>query len=366
MIKMRRSNIFSRNPKAKFAFVPKIPQMEYQSNLAVAEPDGRTVSKIIAAPSHFIIDPPASPSTSSIGRVLISPLSRLIDLTSVIVPLLVLVAAFVFLWGHGMGWGQLSIYMAMYLFTGFGVTVGFHRLFTHRAFETPKWVRYAMAIMGSMCVQGPLLWWVAVHRRHHQYSDDQGDPHSPHIHDGNMFGRVAAAFHSHVGWVFKPDSPTLASYVPDLLKDRILTRISDLYPLWVGLSLAVPALLGGLITHSWMGALLGLIWGGIIRVLMVHHITWSVNSICHLWGSQPFRTHDQSRNNWIVGILALGEGWHNNHHAFPTSATHGLGWRQPDTSYWIIRGMELLGLASRVRVPAEKTMAAKRCEVDGE
>jgi stearoyl-CoA desaturase (delta-9 desaturase) len=163
-----------------------------------------------------------------------------------------------------------------------------------------------------------------------------------------------------MGWFFMPDAPGLEKYVPDLTADPLTRRISNLFPLWVFLSFAIPTAIAFAVTGTWMGALLGLLWGGAVRVFLVHHITWSINSVCHLWGSRPFDSHDHSRNNAIFGILAFGEGWHNNHHAFPTSARHGLRWWEFDASYWIIRGMELVGLARAVRVPSPERIEAKR------
>ncbi len=290
---------------------------------------------------------------------LLPRLSRFIDLTTIIVPFIVFVVSVVLFWGHGVNWLGLGLILGMYLITGFGITIGFHRLFTHRAFETPGWVRLTLAILGSMCVQGPLLWWVAVHRQHHHHSDTENDPHSPHNHGHGLLGMIRGAWHAHVGWLFKSDAPRLAGYVPDLLKEKALVTTSNLYPLWVFISLLVPAAIGGWVTRSWYGASMGFIWGGVIRVFLVHHITWSVNSICHIWGSTPFNSHDESKNNVLVGVFALGEGWHNNHHAFPTSARHGIGPWQPDVSYALIRGMEWLGLAWRVKVPSEEAIAAK-------
>jgi stearoyl-CoA desaturase (delta-9 desaturase) len=290
---------------------------------------------------------------------LISPFSRLIDYSAIVVPFLAFVGAGILLWGRGLNWIQLAVMFGMYLFTGYGVTVGYHRLFTHKAFECSRFARITLAVLGSMSVQGPLLWWVAMHRRHHHHSDSPGDPHSPHLHGGSILSKISGAWHSHVGWLFKGDAPNATRYVVDLVKEKPLAVISDLYPLWAALSLLVPAALCGLFMRTWTGALWGFLWGGLARVFFVHHITWSVNSVCHLWGSQPFESHDQSRNNTLFGILALGEGWHNNHHAFPTSARHGLQWWQIDTSYWVIQCMAALGLASRVRVPAERALAAK-------
>ena len=177
-----------------------------------------------------------------------------------------------------------------------------------------------------------------------------------------MRAAIAGAWHSHAGWLFKGDEPGATRYVLDLAKERSLTIVSNLYPLWVTNSLLLPAALGGLITRTWAGAIWGLVWGGLARVFLVHHITWSVNSVCHLWGTRPFESHDLSRNNAIFGLLALGEGWHNNHHAFPTSARHGLRWWEIDLTYWVIRGLALVGLARRVRVPNARVMQERRRE----
>ena len=314
---------------------------------------------VVLVKSPVVSDKRPDPLPEPQATCLISTGARAIDLISVFVPLAVFIAALILLWGRGLGWVQLGLMAAMYLVTGFGVTVGFHRLFTHKSFAAPRPVSVALAVMGSMSVQGPLLWWVALHRRHHQHSDAPGDPHSPHLHGEGALGWFRGAWHSHMGWLFKPDGPGLERYVPDLLKDGVLRAINRLYPLWVFLGLLVPTIIGGLLTRSWRGALLGLLWGGLARIFLVHHVTWSVNSVCHFWGSRPFHTHDQSRNNPVFGLLALGEGWHNNHHAFPASARHGLHWWQFDASYWMIRILERLRLASKVRVPATHAVAAR-------
>jgi stearoyl-CoA desaturase (delta-9 desaturase) len=205
-----------------------------------------------------------------------------------------------------------------------------------------------------MAVQGPLLKWVALHRRHHQHSDQAEDPHSPHHQGRGMMGVLRGAWHAHLGWLFRPEPSNLAHYVKDL-RQRISVRVaSALFPVWVAVGLLIPTVLGGLLTGTWTGALVGLIWGGLVRIFLVHHVTWSVNSVCHLWGRRPYPSADQSRNNFVFGVLAMGEGWHNNHHAFPTSARHGLKWWQIDVSYWVIRVLALLGLAWKVRLPAEQ------------
>ena len=237
----------------------------------------------------------------------------------------------------------------MYVLTAVGITVGYHRLFTHRAFETNRMVQFVLAILGSMAVEGSLLKWVALHRCHHQHSDTREAPHSPHEQGDGCRGVLRGLWHAHIGWFFAPDPPNLSHYVKDLNQSRLLRATSSLFPLWVALGVLIPGALSGLLTGTWMGVLTGLLWGGLARIFLVHHVTWSINSICHLWGSQPFQTGDQSRNNFLFGILGLGEGWHNNHHAFPTSARFGRRWWQFDLGYWLISTLAVLGLASEVR-----------------
>ena len=273
-------------------------------------------------------------------------------LLGVVLPFLGLAAAVFCVWGWGFSGLHLGLLAGMYLLTALGVTVGNHRLFTHRAFETTAPVKFALAVLGSMAVEGPLLKWVAMHRRHHQHSDGAGDPHSPHHHGSGLRGLIAGAWQAHVGWLFDRDPEDLSRYVGDLQSDSLLRRVSGTWTVWSAVGLVLPALLGGMITSTWTGVLLGFIWGGLVRVFLVHHVTWSINSVCHLWGTRPFRSHDESRNNPIFGYIGLGEGWHNNHHAFPTSARHGLRWWEFDARYWIIRGLELCGLAWKVKVPA--------------
>jgi stearoyl-CoA desaturase (delta-9 desaturase) len=251
----------------------------------------------------------------------------------------------------------------MYLISGLGITIGYHRYFTHKSFQTSRFVQALLAISGSMAFEGSVLQWAAVHRSHHQHSDDEHDPHSPHTHGAGVWNAIRGMWHAHMGWLFRRRTLSLQKYVVDLKKDRLITTMSALFPLWALLGLAIPALLGGLITMSWMGALLGFIWGGLVRVFFVHHVTWSINSVCHIWGTRPFNSHDESRNNPIFGVLGLGEGWHNNHHAFPTSARHGLRWWQLDISYIIIRTLSWVGIVWDVRVPSPARVAAKRASV---
>jgi stearoyl-CoA desaturase (delta-9 desaturase) len=279
---------------------------------------------------------------------------RLATLFSVVVPFLGLLAAVGLLWGWGLGWWHLGLFLGMFALTGAGITVGFHRLFTHRSFETSSVVQFLLGVLGSMAVQGPLLRWVAYHRRHHQHSDRVLDPHSPHGHGRGVVGVIRGLWHAHVGWIFTPDPPGLSHYVRDLRQSRVLRTVSALFPLWVIAGLLLPAVAGGLLWESWTGAFLGFLWGGLVRIFFVHHVTWSVNSVCHLWGRQPYRGGDHSRNNFLFGLLALGEGWHNNHHAFPTSARHGLRWWQPDLSYAVICTLAMLRLAWNVKVPTKQ------------
>jgi stearoyl-CoA desaturase (delta-9 desaturase) len=286
--------------------------------------------------------------------------TRVVNLLGVTLPFAGLLAAGVLLWETGCGWVPLGLLVGMYVLTVLGITVGFHRLFTHRSFETSRTVAFILGVLGSMAVQGPVLRWVARHRRHHQNSDKPGDPHSPHLQGRGVIGLLRGVWHSHVGWLFDGDPANLSSYIPDLSKNGVIRTVSRLFPLWVAIGLIIPAALGGLLSGTWTGALLGFIWGGLVRVFFAHHITWSVNSVCHLWGTQPFSGDDRSKNNLLFGLLALGEGWHNNHHAFPTSARHGLKWWQVDLSYWVIRLLELVRLARNVRVPSGALLAARR------
>jgi stearoyl-CoA desaturase (Delta-9 desaturase) len=276
--------------------------------------------------------------------------TRFLNLTALILPVVGIVAAGAFLWGRGFRWLELGLLLGMYFLTAIGITVGYHRLFTHRSFQTIPAVQFVLAVLGSMALEGPLLKWVAMHRRHHQFSDEPDDPHSPHHQGAGLMGLLRGVWHAHLGWIFTPDPPNLERYVKDLRQSRMLRTVSALFPLWVAIGLLLPAVVGGLSTGTWTGALLGLIWGGLVRIFLVHHVTWSINSACHLWGRQPFRSADESRDNALFGVLGLGEGWHHSHHAFPTSARHGLRWWQIDVSYWIIALLGRLGLAWDVKV----------------
>ncbi len=294
--------------------------------------------------------PPARPALQEPISRRLALGTKLVTLLVVVLPFLGLLAAVVLLWGRGIRWTELGLLLGMYAVTALGITVGNHRLFTHRSFEASRAARFVLAALGSMAVQAPLLRWVAVHRLHHQHSDQAGDPHSPHGCGAGVLGLLRGFWHAHLGWIFLPDPPDLERYVKDLRDDTPVRVAAALFPLWVAVGLLVPTALGWLIEGGWMGAMLGLLWGGLARICLLHHVTWSVNSVCHLWGQQPF-SGDGSRNNVVFGVLAFGEGWHNNHHAFPTSARHGLRWWQLDLSYLVIRTLVLLGLAWNVKLP---------------
>jgi stearoyl-CoA desaturase (delta-9 desaturase) len=289
---------------------------------------------------------------------------RVVTFLVITVPVLGIAVVPFFLWRRGFYWTDLGLLLAMYFLTGLGITIGFHRLLVHRSFETYTWMKFVWVVLGSMAVQGPMLKWVAMHRRHHHWSDTANDPHSPKHTGEGVLGVLRGFWHAHIGWFFEADPPNLDHYVKDLWTSRALRVASGLFPLWVVLGLVIPAILGGVITHSWTGVLTGFIWGGLVRVFLVHHSTWSINSACHLWGLTPYRCNDQSRNNFLFGVLALGEGWHNNHHAFPTSARHGLHWWQIDISYWVIRMLAAVGLAWNLKQPTPEAQLQGRTICD--
>ena len=278
-------------------------------------------------------------------------------------PVIALLVAVWLSWGGDLHWQDLAVLAATYVLTGLGVTAGYHRLFTHRSFKTGRALRVVFAVLGSMAVEGPVLEWVATHRKHHRFSDRPGDPHSPHLHESTgLRGALRGLGHAHIGWIFRGgDQANPARYAKDLLADRDLRFISRTFPLWVVAGLALPLGLGLALTGSLRGGLTGLLWGGAVRILVLHHATYSINSLCHFFGRRPFATGDESRNLAWLAPLSLGEAWHNNHHAFPTSARHGLGRFQADPSAWIIGGLERLGLAwDVVRITPERQRHQRR------
>ncbi len=280
----------------------------------------------------------------------------------VALPMVALVAAVPLAWGWGVDWHDLVLLGVFYTIAVLGVTVGFHRHFTHKAFKARPWLRVAMAITGSLAVQGNVLNWVADHRRHHAFSDREGDPHSPWLF-GTSPAAVAKGFlHAHMTWFFDRDETNHRRFIPDLLADRAIVRVSRTFGLWVAVSLLLPAVLGGLISWSWAGVVTGFFWGGLVRLALSNHVTWSINSICHMIGERPFRSRDRSRNFWPLAILSMGESWHNLHHADPTCARHGVLRGQIDISARVIWLFEKAGWAYDVRWPTTRRLEKLRAE----
>jgi stearoyl-CoA desaturase (Delta-9 desaturase) len=246
------------------------------------------------------------------------------------------------MWNSWLHWYDLIAFLAVYIPTGLGITVGFHRLFTHRSFKTGRVVRFVLAALGSAAIEGPVVAWVADHRKHHAFSDEEGDPHSPHVDHGGLRG----LFHAHVGWLFIHDQRALKTrYAPDLLADPVVSFVNRTFLWWVLAGFVAPFTIGYLLGGTLVGGLTSLLWGGLIRMLVLHHVTYSINSLCHVFGRRDFETGDESRNLAWLALPSFGESWHNNHHAFPTSSVHGLKWWQVDLSSMVIRALERTGLA---------------------
>jgi stearoyl-CoA desaturase (delta-9 desaturase) len=293
------------------------------------------------------------------------PLSeRLEVLGTVCLPICGMALTLIFLLKNEIGHSEIYAFLTMYIVTAIGVSVGFHRLFTHDSFKTVPAVRYALGIAGSMADQGPLIEWVAFHRMHHRFADREGDPHSPYFPRMGVFPRFRGFLHSHVAWLFDANPADLTMYVRDLLTDPGLVLINRFYYLWVFLGLLIPGVFCWFLDGTLKGFLFGVLCGGFVRLFALHHITWSINSVCHIWGSRPFSTPDHSTNNPILALVGVGEGWHNNHHAFPYSASHGLHWWQLDLSYFLIALLETVGLASSVKVPTEDQINQKRMQCE--
>jgi len=277
----------------------------------------------------------------------------------IVVPFLAIAAAVPVAWGGWLSWTDVVIALVMYAISGHGVTVGFHRLFTHKSFKPNRAVKVVLAIAGSMAIQGPVIRWVADHRKHHKFSDRDGDPHSPWRFGNDIKALTKGLMHAHMMWLFDPEQTPQRKYAPDLMKDKDLVRISRQFPVWVLVSLLLPAVAGGLITMSWQGALTAFFWGSLVRVGLLHHVTWSINSICHTIGDRPFVSRDKSANVWWLAIPSMGESWHNLHHADPTCARHGVLRGQLDTSARIIWALEKAGWVYDVRWPVKQRIDSK-------
>jgi stearoyl-CoA desaturase (Delta-9 desaturase) len=301
---------------------------------------------------HPDLDPNLNPLS---GRILVG--------TFVTVPLLALLAAIPLAWiYHFLNWQDVVLAVVFYQITGNGIAMGFHRYFTHGSFKATRSFKIAMAVAGTMALEGPILNWVADHRRHHKYSDAEGDPHSPWRFGSDWKALAKGLVFAHVGWLFDPNKTSKEKFCPDWLADRDISRVHKLFPWIVTASLLAPALIGGLWTWSWMGALTAFFWASLVRVAFLHHVTWSINSICHTFGKEEFDVRDKSRNvNWLA-VLSFGESWHNLHHSDPTCARHGVLKGQIDIAARLIWFAEKFGWAHDVRWPDETRLTGKRAE----
>ncbi len=288
-----------------------------------------------------------------------SPIEMFLFAFFTIVPFLALVAAVPLAWGWGLSWLDVGLGGFFYALTGLGVTIGFHRYFTHRAFTARRGLRITLAIAGSMAMQGPVIGWVADHRRHHAYADRDGDPHSPWRFGNSPAALLKGFWHAHLGWLFVRAQTNAARFAPDLRADPDIQKIDRLSAMLCTVSMLAPAVLGGLISWSWWGALTGFFWASLVRVAALHQVTWSVNSICHMIGNRPFTARDKSANFWPLAIFSFGESWHNSHHADPTCARHGVRRGQLDISARIIWIFERLGWVSNVRWPRPDRLAQR-------
>jgi stearoyl-CoA desaturase (delta-9 desaturase) len=264
-------------------------------------------------------------------------------------------------WDGALHWQDLLVLTVTYLLAGFGVTIGYHRLLTHRSFQTGRFLRGLFAALGSAALEGPVIEWVANHRKHHAFSDQEGDPHSPHVgHEGGWRGALRGLAHAHLGWLFRSEFASQERYAPDLLADPTIRFVDRTFLLWTVLGLVFPFALGVALTGSVVGGLTGLLWGGAVRIFLLHHVTFSINSLCHFFGRRDFETGDESRNLAWLAPLSMGESWHNNHHAFPTSAAHGLRWWEFDLSALVIRALKRAGLVWDVVEISPERQASKR------
>jgi stearoyl-CoA desaturase (delta-9 desaturase) len=279
-----------------------------------------------------------------------------------ILPLLGTAAAVAFTLVHPVGVTEVALLVAGWFLTGIGITVGYHRLFTHRAFKTRYPVEATLAVLGSMAGQGPVISWAAIHRRHHELSDEEGDPHSPNLSGEDWRGKLRGLAHSHFLWMRGHEYPNIAHYAPDLIRNRPLVRVARLYYYWVALGLLIPVAVGAIAYQSVEGAVSCLLWGGFVRMFVVENIIWAVNSFLHTFGKRHYGSDEHSRNGGLFSLISLGESWHNNHHAFPSSPSFGLQWYRLDPGFWVIRVLAAMGLAWDLKLPSEERMQTKRID----
>ncbi|MCP2325533.1 stearoyl-CoA desaturase (delta-9 desaturase) [Hamadaea flava] len=282
----------------------------------------------------------------------------------VVIPFIALIAAIPVAWGGWLSWVDIAIFAVWYCVAGLGITIGFHRYLTHGSFKATRWLRVTLAVAGSFAVEGSPTQWVADHRRHHAFSDNEGDPHSPWRFGTSFWALTKGLFYAHMGWLFARELTNRARFAPDLVADKDIQKVDKLFPTLIAVSLIAPAAVGGLVTWSWQGALTAFFWAGLVRVGLLHHVTWSINSICHVYGERPFETRDgdKASNFWPLAILSFGESWHNLHHSDPTCARHGVMKGQIDISARTIWLFEKAGWATNVRWPKRDRLASKLVE----
>jgi stearoyl-CoA desaturase (Delta-9 desaturase) len=312
-------------------------EAEFQNIYTGDDPDGTKRAKVIDSPYlhklqrfHFIL----FDVIPILGTAIAIALSFFIPITIV----------------------DISLFFFMWAVTGFGISAGYHRLFAHRSFKTTPAIRVLLGIAGSMAGQGGIISWVAMHRRHHEYGDKEGDMHSPNLSGPGWKGKLRGFIHSHFVWMIAHPYPNVVHYAPDLLRDPPIVAVSRRYYFWAGMGFLIPAVLGGLLSLSWMGIVTGFLWGGMVRMFALEQGIWSLNSFCHLFGSRLFATRDESRNIGLLSPFIFGESWHHNHHAFPNSAWFGLKWYRVDPGFWFIKALGMLGLASDIKVPSERQL----------
>lgn len=308
-----------------------------------------------------MLDRPAPPR----GVVRLSPrdllIQRRVTLAFTLLPPVGVALLIAALWGSAVNATDLWIAGGFYAFTGLGITVGYHRLFTHRAFKAVGPVRTALAIAGSMAVEGSVLSWTATHRRHHAFADQFGDPHSPHLAQAKgIKGVLLGLWHAHMGWLFDDEQSDRDEWVPDLVKEARMRRIDRWFPRLTLATFFLPPAIGLAATGSLRGMVGAFVWGSLVRIMLLHHVTWSINSICHFYGKEAYQARDKSKNVWPMSVISFGESWHNNHHAFPWSARLGLRAWQIDPGWYLIRALKLFGLVRNVKVPTREQLAAKR------
>jgi stearoyl-CoA desaturase (Delta-9 desaturase) len=319
-----------------------------------ADATGATAAVLTpSAPATSRARPDLEPERESIS-------SRVLIGVFVAVPLMAVLAAVPLAWGWGVGWHDIVIAVAFYYVSGLGISMGFHRYFTHGSFKATRAFKIVLAVAGTLAIEGPVLTWVADHRRHHKYSDREGDPHSPWRFGTDWKALAKGLGYAHIGWLFERGRTSQEKFCPDWLADSDIRRISGWFPQLTAVSLLAPAAIGGLWSWSWVGALTAFFWASLVRVSLLHHVTWSINSICHTFGKEEFEVRDKSRNvNWLA-ILSFGESWHNLHHADPTCARHGALRGQIDTAARLIWVAEKLGWVYDVRWPDEARLSGKR------